>query len=270
MTRARAIHASDTLPAPAETGSSVRAVERALQLIEVFARSRGPLAITDLARTLDLAPSTVHRLVQTLTALGYVAQYPQSKRYGPGRGIAEITRAMLLKHEYTQYARPYLDDLVAATGETASLAALYGTCVLHLAEAESPNMVRVTSGVGTLQPLHCTAFGKIFLADLETDTRAGALDHTGLPALTPRTLTTRDALERELQRVRLDGYAVDDEECAAGARSVAVGLRGSSGAVVAAIGVSGPSSRVTRERIPELVRILEDAAARFAGQLRKP
>jgi IclR family transcriptional regulator, acetate operon repressor len=96
------------------------------------------------------------------------------------------------------------------------------------------------------------------------------LGHAGLPRRTERTITARKLLERELKRVRTQGYAVDDEEFALGARCVAVGLRGSSGAVVAAVGLSGPSSRVTMDRVPQIAQLVRDAAERFARELREP
>lgn len=253
-----------------ESGSSVRAVERALQLVEVFARSREPFSITDMARKLDLAPSTVHRLVQTLMTLGYVVQYAESKRYGPGRGIAEITRSMLLKYEFTEFSRPHLEALSHASGETASLAGVYGGSVIYLDQVEPQNVVRVSNGVGTLAPLHCTALGKIFLEDFSPETFDGLLEHTGLPKRTERTITSRKLLERELKRVRAQGYAVDDEEYALGARCVAVGLRGSSGAVVAAVGLSGPSSRLTMDRVPEIAALVRETAENLAREIRKP
>ena len=252
-----------------DTGS-VRAVERALQLVETFARSRGPFSITELSSILGLAPSTVHRLVQTLMSLGYVVQYPESKRYGVGRGIAEINRAMLLKYEFARYAGPHLEALAQATGETASLAALYGTSAIYLNQVESGAMVRVSNPVGTLVPLHCTAVGKVFLADFRPEMLEDTLLHAGLEALTSRTLTTRKALGRELGRVRTQGYALDDEEYAEGVRCLAVGLRGSSGTVVSALSVSGPVSRLTDERLPEVARLVVEAGERFARQMRKP
>lgn len=255
--------------AKSDTGS-VRAVERALQLVETFARSRGPFSITELSGVLGLAPSTVHRLVQTLMSLGYVVQYPESKRYGVGRGIAEINRAMLLKYEFSRRAGPHLEALVEATGETASLAALYGTSAIYLNQVESGAMVRVSNPVGTLVPLHCTAVGKVFLADFRPQMLEDTLLHTGLEALTPRTLTTRKSLERELERVRKQGYALDDEEYAQGVRCLAVGLRGSSGTVVSALGISGPASRLSDGCIPELARQVAEAGERFARQMREP
>jgi IclR family acetate operon transcriptional repressor len=253
-----------------ETSSTVRAVERALQLIEVFARSRGPLAISELAAKVGLPPSTVHRLVQTLMSLGYVVQYQQSKRYGVGRGIAEINRAMLLKYEFGRFARPYLEALVEATGETASLAALYGTSVIYVSQVESPAMVRVSNPVGTPVPLHCTAVGKVFLADFRPDMLEETLAYAGLTPSTSYTLTTREALERELEGIRRQGYALDDQEYAEGVRCLAVGLRGSSGAVVAALSVCGPLSRMSDGRLSELARLVVEIADRFAQRMREP
>lgn len=256
--------------APENASGSVRAVERALQLVEVFARSRGPFSISELAAEVELPPSTVHRLVQTLSSLGYVVQYQESKRYGVGRGIAEINRSMLLKYEFARFVGPHLEALVKATGETASLAALYGTSLIYLSQVESPAMVRVSNPVGTLVPLHCTAVGKVFLADFRPSTLEDVLRYAGLEAFTPNTLTNPKALQKELTRVHNQGYALDDEEYAQGVRCLAVAVRGSSGAVVSAISLSGPSSRMTDERIPELAQAVIGAGERFAKQLREP
>lgn len=260
----------DRPAAPAERGSSVRAVERALQLIEVFARSRSPYSITDLAEEVSLPVSTVHRLVQSLLSLGYLTQHTQSKRYGVGRGIAELSRAMLLKHEYSQNAGPHLQRLVDETGETANLATLYGASAMYLNQVESPQMMKVSNAIGSLIPLHGTAVGKVFLADFSRQVLDDTLRHAGLEPFTVNTVTSRTLLDEELQRIRNNGYAVDDEEFALGARCVAVGLRGTSGAVNAVISVSGPTVRVTDDRLPELARIVSEAAERFSQQLREP
>lgn len=256
--------------APQERGSSVRVLERTLQLIEVFARSRSPYSITDLAEAVSLPVSTVHRLVQSLMAFGYVTQHTQSKRYGVGRGLAELSRAMLLKHEYSQYADPHLERLVQETGETANLASLYGTAAIYLNQVESPAMMKVSNPVGTLIPLHGSAAGKVFLADFSPSVLNDTLAFTGLAQYTARTITSRSVLDDELQRIRTNNYAVDNEEYALGARCIAVGLRGTSGSVSSVISVSGPTARVTDERLPEVARLVLEAADTFSRQLRAP
>lgn len=261
---------SEVTPKAAPGASSVRALERTLQLIEVFARSRSPYSITDLAEAVSLPVSTVHRLVQSLMALGYVTQHTQSKRYGVGRGIAELSRAMLLKHEYSQHAEPHLERLVAETGETASLATLYGASAIYLNQVESPAMMKVSNPVGTPIPLHSSAVGKVFLADFSLPVLDDTLAYTGLRQYTANTVTDRRVLDEELASIRRDNYAVDDEEFALGARCVAVGLRGTSGAVSSVISVSGPTARVTDAVLKELARLVLEAAERFSRQLREP
>jgi DNA-binding IclR family transcriptional regulator len=253
-----------------ERNGSVRAVERALQLIEVFARSRGPHAVTDLAERLSLPTTTVHRLVQTLVSLGYVTQYPTSKRYGVGRGIAELNRSMLLKYEYSQHVQPHLEQLVEATGETASLAALYGTSAIYLNQVETPAPMRVSYPVGTLVPLHCSAVGKVFLADFHPTLLEDTLAYAGLKSFTPKTITKREKLLGELKRVKQQNYALEDEEYVSDARCIAVGLRGSSGTVVSTLSISGPTTRMHDDRLADLAKILLETAHRFAEQMREP
>ncbi len=253
-----------------DRSGSVRAVERALRLIEILARSRAPFSITDLAIEAGLPASTVHRLVQSLMSLGYVTQHQASKRYGVGRGIADLNRAMLLKHEFSQHAQPYLERLVDETKESASLAALYGTSIIYLNHVESPLIMRVSTPVGTLAPLHCTASGKVFLADFGPELFEEVVRFSGLEAYTGSTISTRDELVEHLRGVERQGYALDDEEYEQGARCIAVGLRGSSGAVSAAISISGPSIRMTDDRVPELAVLVRSVADEFAQEMREP
>lgn len=253
-----------------ERSSLVRSVERTLQLIELFAQSRQPFSITDLATESQLPASTVHRLVRSLMQLGYVTQHAASKRYGLGRGLAELSRAMLLKFEYNQHSQPYLTRLAEETGESATLAALYGSGIIYLNQVESNSLMRVSMPVGATVPLHCTAPGKVFLADFQPGLFDRAIQFGGLEQHTARTITNRAALAEHLKGVVAQGYAVDDEEYTEGARSIAAPLRGTSGAVSAAISVAGPAMRLTKDRIPEIASIVRRVADEFAHSLREP
>ncbi|HWG85291.1 MAG TPA: IclR family transcriptional regulator [Deinococcales bacterium] len=247
----------------------MRAVERALQLIEVVAKSRTPLSVTDIARALDLAPSTIHRLLQTLGAQGYVMQYEDSKRYGVGRGMSEIGRAMLLRHDLAQRSRPHLEKLAEQSGETANLAALYGTSVIYLAQVESSSLIRVSGGLGYAAPLHASAVGKVYLADFNDEMLADVITIAGLEAYTANTIRDMEALRKELALIRERGYAVDDEEREPGVRCIAAPVRGSSGMVVSAVSISGLASRVTPERVPELAAVVALTAARLSSGFRE-
>jgi DNA-binding IclR family transcriptional regulator len=253
-----------------DAGGSVRAVERALQLVEIVAKSRMPLSITDLSKTLALAPSTIHRLLQTLVAQGYVIQYAQTKRYGVGRTISEIGRALLLRHDLASRSTPHLEALVAATGETANLASLYGTSAIYLNQVESPSMVRIRHALGSAAPLHASAMGKVFLADFSPAMLTDALEHSNLEHFTARTITNRAKLERELLQTRKRGYAIDNEELEPGVRCIAAAVRGSSGLVISAIGISGPASRISEPRFAELATLVLEAAAQLSSGIREP
>jgi DNA-binding IclR family transcriptional regulator len=260
---------------PTETNSidaagSVRAVERALQLVELIAKSRIPLSITDLSKSLEFAPSTIHRLLQTLVAQGFVLQYPQTKRYGVGRTISEIGRALLLRHDLSSRAKPYLESLVEATGETANLASLYGTSAIYLNQVESPSMVRIHHALGSAAPLHASAMGKVFLADFSPQMLSDALGHSNLERFTEHTITNRIKLERDLKNISKRGYAIDDEELESGVRCIAAPVRGSSGLVISAVGISGPTSRMTDERLNELATQVLEAATRLSSGIREP
>jgi len=246
----------------------VRAIERALEIVEAISVSRSPSSIADLARSVGLAPSTIHRILQTLVAHGYVVQYPATRRYGVGRAVAEIGRSMLLRHEVAEHAQPHLEALVSATGETAHLAVLYGTAAIYLSQVESPSIVRIFTPLGTPVPLHASAAGKVFLADFQPAMVGDVVGHAGLPPFTLATMTNPASLERDLARVRSRGYALDDEERDPGVRCLAAPVRATSGLVVAALGVTGPSSRITDDRLPDLAGLVINEANRLSIAIR--
>jgi DNA-binding IclR family transcriptional regulator len=147
-------------------------------------------------------------------------------------------------------AKPYLRQLMERTGECTHLAVPAQGKVLYIDQVESPATLRVNAQVGTMNPLHCTALGKALLAfgDVEIPATLGRY--------TPQTIKSRRALQQHLDEIRQVGYAVDDEEFDLGVRCIAVPIFDFRGKVVGSIGISGPSSRVKRERLPELAAIV--------------
>jgi IclR family transcriptional regulator, acetate operon repressor len=170
--------------------------------------------------------------------------------------------------ELATLALPALRAAVEASGETANIAGLEGEVMVYLAQAPSPHTLRIFAEVGRRVPLHSTAVGKVVLAGMEREQAGTLLRGLDLEARTPRTLTTVDAVEQELGRVREQGYAVDDEEQELGVRCVAVPVgAGRWGAL--ALSVSGPTERMTRDRsasvVPRLQQIADDLAHRVLG-----
>ncbi len=241
-------------------GSGVQSVSRAFDLLERLADAGGELGLSQLATAAGLPPATIHRLMQSMVAGGYVRQEP-SRRYALGPRL--IPLGEVAGRALGSWARPYLAELVAEIGETANMAMLEGDAVVYLAQVPSAHSMRMFTEVGRRVMVHCTGVGKAILSQLPDADVARIAATAGMPARTPHTLTTVDALLTEVRGVRDRGYAVDDEEQEVGVRCVAVPVPGTAGRL--AISISGPTARVTSERVAVLAPILQRIAERLAA-----
>ena len=237
----------------------VQSVDRVFALLECLADGGGSLSLSELAAQTKLPMPTIHRLVQSLVSRGYVRQ-EASKRYALGSRMIRLGEAA--GRMLGSWARPYLAGLVDRWGETANMAMLEQDACSYVAQVPSPRSVRMFAEAGRQVLPHCTGVGKAILATLPDHEVRALLARTGMPALTPHTLTTPEAIQHALDAVRRQGYAVDDGEQELGVRCVAVPVRGLP--FRAAISVSGPDSRVT---LDDVTRIASDLQA-VADQLR--
>lgn len=245
----------------------MQSVARALRLIDTLGEIRGEIGLAELSGRVGLHVSTVHRLLATLVRQGYCRQNPETGRYALGAKLFHLAESYLGQMDLRQIARPFLERLCRETGETANLVTLEGREVLYLDKVETPRSLRIFSRIGHRAPLHCTAVGKVLLAD-KSKTEAEALLGRGpLEALTRRTVTSVAQLRRELLRIRKQGYALDHEECEEGGCCIAAPLRNASCRVEAALSVSGPALRLTPARLEELAPILCRIAREVSAQL---
>jgi IclR family acetate operon transcriptional repressor len=242
-------------------------VERALDLLEALATADGEVAITALANRTGLHVSTVHRLLATLLRRGYVRQNPDTSRYYAGAKLATLAEGRSRYGELRLRARPILRTLTDATRETANLVVLDDTQAVYIETVPSPQVVRLFTAVGNRTPLHATGAGKALLAAMPGPRRDALLERLDLRSYTPRTVVDRAALRRTLEDVRDRGFAIDDEEYDEGVRCVAV-VVGSPGSPVAALSISAPASRLSRQRCAELAPLLRRSAADLAETLR--
>lgn len=239
---------------------TVQSLERALDVIEALARAERALGVGELAEDTGLPQGTVHRLLQTLHARGYVRR-ADARKYSLGTGAFRLGDAA--QRALVRTARPYLADLVRLSGETANLAILEGDDVVYVDQVASPHTLRMFAEVGRHVPPHSTAVGKVLLAALPRDRAVALLRRTRLPARTPATITDPEAFLAELDRVRSQGWATDEEEQESGVRCIAVPV-GRDGRVVAALSVSGPADRFTAAASDGLVEAMQ-RAGRDAG-----
>ena len=229
----------------------LQSLNRGLQALDFLKTQGAPARLTDIAQALGVEKSNASHVVKTLVAAGYATQDDQ-RRYlltdRAGVPSLDATRPHTLEDIVAckERWRPALEALVRQTGECAHLAVLVDQRVWYIDKIDSTLPLKVDHPIGSLSPLHCTALGKAFLA-------FGDARRTGeLTGYTPKTITSVEALESEIERTRQRGYAVDDEEFAPGIRCVARPIMDKSDQMIAALGLSGPSVRVDDERLAEL------------------
>jgi DNA-binding IclR family transcriptional regulator len=258
--------AMERKPASARFRTRLSSVANSLRLIKAFSEDEYEIGISDLAKRLGLAKSTVHRLASTLLEQGMLEQNPADGKYHLGLALFELGTMVRRKMDFTVEARPFLRTLMEKTGETVHLAILDHDSILYVITHESKQALRMGSKVGTRAPVHSTAVGKVLLAS-QPEEEIERIVARGLPQSTPGTIVEAKALRRELALVKAQGHAVDDEESEIGLRAIAAPIRNYSGDVVAAISIAGPVHRMTKKALLSWLRELVDAAEAVSQRL---
>jgi DNA-binding IclR family transcriptional regulator len=247
-------------PTPMKTPSGSQAVDRAGSLLIAIIEAPEPLPFAELVASTDLPKSTASRLLTSLERHGLVRRGPDSE-VGPGPALTRYASSRR-PGELLRIAQPHLDTLGETTGETINLAVPGTSAVEQIAQVDSRYMLGAVNWVGRSVPFHCSALGKVFLAH-----GVVALPKGRLEKRTDHTVTTREQLETELASVRKLGYATADSELEPGLVAVAAPITGPGGAVVAAVSMTGPSVRLTVDRLPDLGRLVADAASAISRAL---
>ena len=249
------------------TRRSVQSVDRALDLLEALASADGEVSITALATRTSLHVSTVHRLLATLLRRGYVRQNPETSRYYAGAKLATLGDRGTRYGELRTRARPILRTVAEQTRESTNLVVLDDLMAVYIDSIPSPQAVRLFAQVGNRVPLHATGAGKALLAALPQARRDALIDRLELRPYTAHTLVEPAALRRALDEIRERGFAIDEEEYDEGVRCVAVPVGGLDHAV-AALSVSAPAMRLSRQRCVELAPLLRRSASDIAAAIR--
>jgi DNA-binding IclR family transcriptional regulator len=255
-------------PAPAVSPRyRIQAIERAVAILNVFSADEPELGVTEIAERVRLHKSTVHRFMVNLDAAGLVERNPRSGRYRLGLHIFELGGLVMQRMNLWDEALPFLEGLVRDTGETGHLAVLEGGEAIYIERVEARRPLRVPSAIGRGYPAHATNLGKVLLADLPRDRLVEIVTTHGLASYTRNTITDLAQLEAELERIRIQGYAIDDEEYDEGLRCIGAGVRDHSGRVVSALGIGGPVTRITPERVDALAQLVMTAANGLSRRL---
>ena len=226
----------------------INSIERCLRVIDILSDHPAGLKLTEISSHLDLHPSSVHHMVSTLLPHDYIAQDPDTKKYSLGFRFLEISRKILDNLDIRKVAHRHLEVLRQEIREAVHLAMLRDDKVVYIDKLDTPSGLSLATYVGFATDPHAAAGGKVLLAGLKDDEVKGIYKNKSLKAYNKNTITRLPALMAELDRIRKQGYAVDNEEYYEGVRCVAAPVR-SGGQVVASISVTGSIFTMTQERI---------------------
>jgi len=248
---------------PESEGKTIYSVAKAISLLDILQDFGRPAALSELYQRTGWPKSTIHGLLSTLREGGLVEQGGDGK-YCLGIRLFEYGCSVSSSWDIGAIARPYLQSICARLEESVFLSVLNRAAVVTLAEEESRASLRVVSEVGARLPLHCTSQGKLFLANLSAAECRRLLTRGELKAYTPHTFTTPEQFAPELQRIREQGYAVENGEYKIGLRSVSAPIRDASGSVRYAIGCVGMFRQVYTEDFLEAIRLVCDAGQKIS------
>jgi DNA-binding IclR family transcriptional regulator len=243
----------------------VRSVDRALDVLVLVANEALPVPLPDITRGLDLPRTTAFSLVKTLAERGMLT-YVDGKGYQLGPMVSELARAYRPPRNLIELAHRWLEQVSAKTNETAFLAVPGDAHIAFVDKVEPTQAIRYSAQIGTRRPLYCTAHGKLALALRPDAEITRYLASTPLKALTDKTITSVDALRRELARIRRQGFATSDGEFSADAYSLSAPVRaGTDGPLIAMISAVGPTARL-RPRRHEIADLMLSVAGQLSAQ----
>jgi IclR family pca regulon transcriptional regulator len=234
------------------TGTS-QSLERGLAILSAFDSDRPLIGVSELSRELELSRSTAHRYIATLAQLGYLQQDPDSKRYRLGPKVLDLGFSAINSMDVREISAPHLRRLSDETGHTVNLAILDGTDVVYIERCRTAQPgqreIDLNLHVGARLPAYCTALGKAILAFLPEERREEIIARIEFTPRGPNTITDPQAFREELERIRIAGISVNDEELAYGLRSIAAPIRAHSGEVLAALNLAVHRTMVSMDEL---------------------
>ncbi|MCG6903583.1 MAG: IclR family transcriptional regulator [Rhodobacter sp.] len=251
---------------PRRDSSRLSSVTTAIHLLKTFTEEDDELGISELAKRLGVAKSTVHRLAGTLLEEGLLQQNPDNGRYRLGVGLFSLGSLVRARLDVTSESKVILNDLREKTQENVRLAVLERHSVVFLHDFESPQNLRLRSGTGQLRPAFCTAEGLCLISGLREPQLAQFLTYER-PARTEKTVTDEDELRARVRKTKRQGYAIEDEECDEGTRCIAAPIYNGDGRIVAAVGIAGPRVRIRKSQFPKFAPIAIEAAQQISERL---
>jgi DNA-binding IclR family transcriptional regulator len=242
----------------------LQSLDRAVAVLEMLGESEIPLSLAEICQRMQLHKSTAHRSLMVLERSTLIER-TQDNRFRLGLKLYELGNRAVEQIDLRARIRPFFRRLATQIGETVHLGVLQKTSVVYLDKAEPNRRICMTSKTGSSNPVYCTSMGKAMLAFLPEEAAEDVISRIRFVRFTRKTLCTREDLMRSLERVRRRGYAIDDEEVEVGVRCVGAPIFDENHLPIAAVSISGPSSRIRAQNVPaisvQLMRCCRDISA---------
>ncbi len=248
--------------------STNQSTQIAFAIIELLAQNGQPMRLLDISQRLGLNSSKVLRFLTALQAMGYVSQNKTTHLYRLTFKLCRIANQISSRDELYSLTHPYLVHLNEVFQEALCVSVERDMRMVYADVAVSVNQSLMSvQRIGNESPMHCTGNGKLLLLNYTPEQLDRFIQERGLERRTENTITTREALVAALEKIRAEGVAYDDEECEAGVRCIACPIRDYTGAIVAGISATGPSSRMNAEKMDAIKPILVQAAKEISLEL---
>src|SRR5271154_5980168 len=253
---------------PKKPPYKVQVLDRAINILEFIGKqSTGEAGLPELSAAMKLHKTTTHRIAHVLESRGLLRRGLDSNRYRLGLRLYDLGCQALDHLNIRDEARPLMTRVALEVGETVHLALLDRSEVLYIERAESQRSLAMGSKLGARNPVYCTALGKAILANISEAEVEQILSTCRMEARTRNTITNVLALKRELEKIRERGYAIDNEEIEDGVRCIAAPILNARSRAVAAVSVSGPSSRITPARLQLIGKTMVKVARELSTRL---
>lgn len=246
--------------------ASVRTLERGLMVLSALA-ALGQASLMQIARQAGLSGSTTYRLLETLRQNGFIDWDEYSGQFSVGLRAYQVGLAFAEQNTLIRVAHSEMQALVAQLNESANFAVLRGPEAVYIHQVEGRQLVRMFTQLGATAPLHCSGVGKVLLSGLSHTQLAQKLGPEPYQSYTPHSITTLPAFSAELEKVRQQGYALDDEEREIGVRCVAMPIWNQHGEIIAALSISAPVMRLPLANLPSITAALSQSTQQISRRL---
>jgi len=236
----------------------IYSIDRALQILELFSLEKPEWGVTEIGKTLNIYKSNVHNVLTTLAERGFVIKDSETNRYKLGIKFFELGSIVIKNMNLRKIAYPYIEELSKEFNETVHLGVLDKGRVVSIEREESKQGLYSHVEIGKSAPLHCTAVGKAIMAYLPSDEVNSLIKENGLKKYTDNTITNKEDLIKELEKIQKQGYAIDNMEHEEGVRCVASPIKDYRGEVIASLSISGPAFRIDNKDVMHIAKRIKE------------